>query len=501
MKKRIRPHRPNKSKWMIAALCAGLLSSAVGSAGPVSAEAPTIAAPKAPTAPTVPGASKPVVPGSQNGSSKPNAPSAVQPSSSFSCPASAIRVPLNQRTDLSALLKAPADAHYASANAKIATVTSRGLVVPQAKGKTTIAVKTWTGSAVAASCAATVEVADAAAVKLAFAPKAELRKVKVGKVTFDVQTVVLPKGMPVDIGLGGDAVGNVEALKSLAARRKADYAVNGTFFAAYEQGTLQEPYGNLIADGEAMHIGNYGTTIGFAKDGSAKMDALRVKIEGGGNGSYAYPNNWYATFMNRTPSPDGSSSTLFTPARGSRVGFDYGTAIVVKGGVVNEIVENENAAIPKDGFVVVLTGNERKTLGSKFEVGKRIHYRLKYANAEGISVDWGDVMTAVGAGPRVLKDGKVAIDAKKEGFGEDKILSASAARSGIGIRKDGSVVVATVGGATIRQLGDIMLALGAVQGMNLDGGASSGLYAGGRMLTAPGRLISNSLLFGSGLRR
>lgn len=487
---------------LIAAVCAGVLVSGGGAAELAHADTPAIAGPKAPTPPTVPGASTPVAtppsgsqtPGASSSGSSGNA-------STLSCPASAVRVPLNQRTDLAALLRAPAEAAYASTNAKVAGVTSRGLIVPRAKGKATINAKAWNAGGAAIGCAASVEVVDPVAVKLAFAPKTERRKVKVGKTTFDVQTVLLPKGMPVDVGLGGGAVGGVEALKTLATRAEADFAVNGTFFAAYDEDALQEPYGNLIADGEAVHIGNYGTTIGFAKDGTAKMDTLRVKVEGGGNGSYAYPNNWYATFVNRTPSPDGSASVLFTPARGGRVGFNYGTAIVVKGGVVNQIAENDNAAIPKDGFVIVLTGSERKTLGGKFAVGKRVHYRLKYTNAEGKPLDWNGVMTAVGAGPRVVKDGKVAIDAKKEGFGEDKILTGSAARSGIGIRKDGSVVIATASNATIRQLGDILLALGATQGMNLDGGASSGLYAGGRLLTAPGRLISNSLLFGGSLRR
>lgn len=37
------------------------------------------------------------------------------------------------------------------------------------------------------------------------------------------------------------------------------------------------------------------------------------------------------------------------------------------------------------------------------------------------------------------------------------------------------------------------------QGMNLDGGASSGLYAKEKLLTKPGRLVSNALLFGTNL--
>ncbi|MBO9596685.1 MAG: phosphodiester glycosidase family protein [Cohnella sp.] len=482
-------------------LCTGMLvtGSYAEIAGPSS---PTPPVP--PTPPIVPGPVAPTAPeGAQSGSSTSTSSGSVSP---FACPADVIRIPLNQRMDLAALIRSPADSAYSISNAKAAKVTWDGLVVPLAKGDATVMAKGWKqqsdGAFKAYTCAARIRIVDAVSVKLASQPKTEFRKVKVGKTTFDVQTVTIPKGMPVDIGLAGNAVGKVEALKSLAARRNAEYAVNGTFFEAYdEEGDPQEPLGNLIKDGEAVHLGNYGTTIGFTADGRAKMDTLRMKIQGGGNGSYNYPNNWYATFANRTPNPAGSSSILFTPARGAKIGFAYGTAIVVKAGIVAQIAEDEDVAIPRDGFVVVLNGAERKSLRAKFEVGKRIHYRLKYTDMHGKDIDWGDVVTAVGAGPRVLKDGKIYNDAAKEGFKQEKILSSPAARSGIGIRKDGSVVIVTVNKATIKDLGEILRAVGAEQGMNLDGGASSGLFAAGRMLTAPGRPISNSLLFGVGLTR
>lgn len=426
------------------------------------------------------------------------------PVSPFACPADVVKIPLNKRMDLVSLIRSPADSAYASSNTKIAKVTVEGVVVPLAKGTAAVAAKGWTqgadGATLAFTCTANIQVVDAIPVKLAAQPKSEIRQVKVGRTTFSVQTVTIPKGMPVDIGLAGNAVGEVEELKNLAVRRKADFAVNGTFFEAYDkEGDPQEPLGNLIANGEAVHLGSYGTTIGFTADGRALMDTLRIKVQGGGNGSYNYPDNWYATFMNRTPNPDGNSSILFTPARGAKLGFAYGKAIVVKAGVVTRIVEDEDVAIPRDGFVIVLNGAEKRSLGGKFEVGKRIHYRLKYVDIDGKEIDWGDVVTAVGAGPRVLKDGKVYNDALREGFKEAKILTSPASRSGIGIRKDGSVVIVTVNKATIKDLGEILRAVGAVQGMNLDGGASSGLFAAGRMLTTPGRQISNSLLFGVGL--
>ena len=68
---------------------------------------------------------------------------------------------------------------------------------------------------------------------------------------------------------------------------------------------------------------------------------------------------------------------------------------------------------------------------------------------------------------------------RRKGLTQPKILTQSAARSGIGIKADGSVILVTVGGATIKELGLILKSFGAAQGMNLDGGASSGLFTKG----------------------
>lgn len=63
-----------------------------------------------------------------------------------------------------------------------------------------------------------------------------------------------------------------------------------------------------------------------------------------------------------------------------------------------------------------------------------------------------------------------------------------------------TILIATVPKATIKQWGQIMVQLGAVQAMNLDGGASSGMYSQGKLITIPGKLISNGLVFGSKLK-
>ncbi|HWO55900.1 MAG TPA: phosphodiester glycosidase family protein [Paenibacillus cookii] len=108
--------------------------------------------------------------------------------------------------------------------------------------------------------------------------------------------------------------------------------------------------------------------------------------------------------------------------------------------------------------------------------------------------DQGRIEGGLQAGPRLLLNGKVSLNVKQEGFKDPKILTGGGARSALGITKDHKLILLTTGGATIPQLAEIMRQAGAYQAMNLDGGASSGLYYNGKYLTAPGRLISNALV-------
>ncbi|EFM11592.1 Ig domain protein group 2 domain protein [Paenibacillus curdlanolyticus YK9] len=381
---------------------------------------------------------------------------------------------------------------FASGNPAVARVEANGLLTGVAAGKTNVTITVTTGGYTGRL---TLPVVVAAAAPVGSPKKAQV-KVSVSGKTYTVQTVTVPKGTPVTAGIAGRAVGQVQSLKAMANNYKADVAVNGTFFEAYNGPT--DPYGTIIADGEVAHVGNYGTTIGFSTDGAVKMDALRVRVLGGTDGQNNWSGNWYAYFINRTPVKGSTSAVLFTPKRGARIGFAYGTAITVSGGIVTKIEKNVNAAIPKNGFVVVFMGSEEH-LANRFKIGHEAHYETVLQDVNGNKVDWSRVHTAIGAGPRLVRNGAVSLDAAAEGFRDDKILTSAGARSGIGIKQDGTIIIATVPGATMKQWAAIMQKLGAYQAMNLDGGASSGLYMQGQTVTAEGRLLSNALLFGSKL--
>ncbi|NMO97834.1 phosphodiester glycosidase family protein [Paenibacillus lemnae] len=103
-----------------------------------------------------------------------------------------------------------------------------------------------------------------------------------------------------------------------------------------------------------------------------------------------------------------------------------------------------------------------------------------------------DVLGALQAGPLLVVNGKVSLDFT--GFRDPKIRTGGGARSALGITKDHKLILMTTGGATIAQLAEMMRQAGAYQAMNLDGGASSGLYYNGAYVTTPGRQISNALV-------
>ncbi|MBT9165286.1 MAG: hypothetical protein DDT23_01301 [candidate division WS2 bacterium] len=102
---------------------------------------------------------------------------------------------------------------------------------------------------------------------------------------------------------------------------------------------------------------------------------------------------------------------------------------------------------------------------------------------------WEQIITAVGAGPRLIVDGRVEVGT------EEKIKTLSGTRSAIGFTKNGEILLVSASSATINQLAQIMKDLGAYQAMNLDGGASSALYVNGNYLRSPGRTLNNVLVF------
>jgi exopolysaccharide biosynthesis protein len=157
----------------------------------------------------------------------------------------------------------------------------------------------------------------------------------------------------------------------------------------------------------------------------------------------------------------------------------------------------DNAYKAPYGYIVSGGALKMKASGDKrtiFTYDSNLLARLIPGEDFNDAFNAGTMEGALQAGPRLVVNGKVAIDVKAEGFKDPKILTGGGARSALGITRDHKLILLTTGGATIPQLAEIMKQAGAYQAMNLDGGASSGLYYNGKYLTQPGRKISNALI-------
>lgn len=288
-----------------------------------------------------------------------------------------------------------------------------------------------------------------------------------------------------EVALAGSRVGDRGELARMAQRSGAVCAINGTFLAAYA-GQSGEPWGTLVQKGQALHLGSLGTRLDIYRDGTLRFVPDGLRVRGQIDGKRGYPHDWYAYTLNQTPSSR-NYAYLFTPARGFRLGFAAGMAVVTSGGVVQSLVRGSDVSIPADGFVLALGGAEVGVLGKLFRVGQRLDYRVQ--SKEGRPLE---AYFSLGAGPRLLVAGQIA-DYGREGF-SGKLLGERGQRSAVGLSGGGELILAVIGNSNVREEAQVMRALGAVEAMNLDGGASSGLYCNGRSYLKPGRTIANALV-------
>lgn len=317
--------------------------------------------------------------------------------------------------------------------------------------------------------------------------------VTIGKKNFSVKAVYINLKSPwirIKPALGGGYVGGTEELSALARRHGALAAINGTFFNAYSD---MQPQGNIQIDGSFLHLSNVGSTVGFGENNEVRFAPLRTYITGTTDNNDDFLHNWYAWGINHVLT-DPSAIEIFTPRKGKTTGMKTGTSVVVKNGVVDSVVTGE-APIPSNGYVINFGSNPNVSrYVERFTPGTPVNYSLSFRDLAGNAVDWSRIKHSVGAGPILLSAGRVVVNPRAEGFTDPKILTNSGARSAIGKTAGNVLMLVTVNRATVGELAQVMQKLGAVEAMNLDGGASSGLYFKGSYLTKPGRKISNAIL-------
>ena len=103
------------------------------------------------------------------------------------------------------------------------------------------------------------------------------------------------------------------------------------------------------------------------------------------------------------------------------------------------------------------------------------------------------VKHAFGGGPALVQDGQVKISNNEEKKFAGKAIADKHPRTGIGYTRDGTMIILAIQGrmkglaegATLPQMAKIMVDLGCVEAMNLDGGGSSCMLINGKETIKP----------------
>ncbi|MEH2191177.1 MAG: phosphodiester glycosidase family protein [Nostoc sp.] len=137
--------------------------------------------------------------------------------------------------------------------------------------------------------------------------------------------------------------------------------------------------------------------------------------------------------------------------------------------------------IPQDGYLLTLRANAANT-ASQLPIGSTVSI-----SSNTTPTDFSRYPHIIGAGPLLIQNRQIVLDAKAEKF-SNAFIAEKAIRSGICTTATGTLMIAAVHnggggyGPTLAEHAQLMQKMGCVDALNLDGGSSTSLYLGGQLL-------------------
>lgn len=182
---------------------------------------------------------------------------------------------------------------------------------------------------------------------------------------------------------------------------------------------------------------------------------------------------------------------LFTPCfhRTTLTNPD-GVEVVVVDGIIQSIVRGGSTKIPENGFVLSI--QEKHPLSDGFEIGMPLRVITQINPLTGITSpdEWDSLDYIIGGAPLLLYNNARIIDLQSEQT-IPTFLSNRHARTAIGILPNGNWIFVVVDktelfdGMTMYELSDLMVQLGCMHALNLDGGGSSTMVCDGVIKNSP----------------
>jgi exopolysaccharide biosynthesis protein len=297
----------------------------------------------------------------------------------------------------------------------------------------------------------------------------------------------------------------LETVSSLAARYRAPAAINGGYFRT--AGTYRgESIGLLMLDRKLIsEPHNERAEFGLI-DAGDKTEVIFGHLRFAGEisvGSVKLTVNG----LNRPLSPD--ELIIFTPRfHRTTLTNPNGIEVVVRRNRVATVGDLKGSSeIPADGYVISAVGSAREWVKTYVRKGATISFDWRLNPIEpGTNIEWLRAYSMLGGGPQLIKAGKVAITDREEkmapGFATDRHP-----RTAIAKLESGRLVLVTVdgrqpgvsAGMTLQMLAELLLELGAVEAINLDGGGSTTMVINNKVVNRPSdqtgeRPVSDAIL-------
>lgn len=186
-----------------------------------------------------------------------------------------------------------------------------------------------------------------------------------------------------------------------------------------------------------------------------------------------------------------SGIARYTPAWGTTYTplIDNEIIIVVQNNqITNQITAvkaGENPVpIPQNGYLLTLRGNATSN-AAQLPIGTKVSI-----TSTTTPVDFNRYPNIIGAGPLLLQNRQIVLDAKSEQF-SNAFINQKAIRSSICVTGAGTLIIAAVHnraggtGPTLTEKAQLLQTMGCINALNLDGGSSTSLYLGEQLLDRP----------------
>ena len=311
-----------------------------------------------------------------------------------------------------------------------------------------------------------------------------------GRVTADVITVNMANpSVTVKTALVSNTLGATDTFANIVASSGAAVVVNGNFFEAYNDSKF--PIGHVMVNGQFLYGVSGLTSFGFTDSGEIVVGRPGVffYVEGGGYSWACYECN--------SRSQTASNSVLYTPAYGKSVAFTgSGVATVVSGGVIQSsqsVTAGSSVAIPQNGYVMFFGTSFTSTNYYRApQVGTSVTMPPQLQGGSTGDFPLDRVVSIVSGAPRLVENGKICTNLEA-GFQEARFTTSVTPRTAIGKLANGKLVIVSTSSASIQQMRELMLQLGCVEAVNLDGGVSTALAYQGKIVRTPGRQLTTTL--------